>query len=112
MNSDHGPPERREPPAATCRRGPNSVLADDKPTLNHATVIRLRRVDPRRRRDLHCALDAVPLTVGFAAWTAQVLLEYECGPRLAARRLEALRRQWHRDVDQAITRALEQVRAS
>lgn len=70
-------------------------------------VIAFPHVDPRRAEQLRLALDGVPLAVGMAAGMAQVLFEAYCPRRLAHRRLEQLRHEWHQVVDDAIRWALE-----
>jgi hypothetical protein len=78
-----------------------------RPGVGVNNVTALPYLDERRRAELQHALDGVPLAIGYAAGIASQLLKHAHGPRQTARRLEELRRQWHHDVDHAITWALE-----
>jgi len=74
-----------------------------------SAITALHALDPDRREILQCALDGVPISIGYAAGLASTWLPADIGPRLAARRLEQLRREWHEIVDDAVSRALRDV---
>ena len=72
-------------------------------------VVRLPRLDSRRRTELERALGAVPFSVSCAAGIASVFLAYGHSPHVRRAELERLRWGWHALVDEAIAHALADV---
>jgi hypothetical protein len=80
-------------------------MADDIASVPRNVHV-MRGLDPHRREVLQVALDGVPVSIGYAAGLASAWLPADVGLRVATRRLEDLRREWHRLVEVSIGRAL------
>jgi len=115
--SRHGPPGRRSGPRHGSRLNVDiatdaasvPLTPDERQQARGGDVVRLPRLNLRRRTELQRVLAAVPISVSYAAGIASVLLAYGHSPRVRRAEIERLRWGWHALVDDAVAHALEDV---